>query len=138
MLVRALLIVDAGVKRELLDMLKGALEATRVSKDVADVATDVGPLISRRRRRPAAHCWRSNRAAACVRQTLGEDDGALFHPRVYHLNPEEGSDPVEALKLCSKEVFAPVLHVVTYTARARRCAKRSRRSTRRASPSPAA
>ena len=38
----------------------------------------------------------------------------MFHPRVYDLNPDEGSDPVEALKLCSKEVFAPVLHVVTY------------------------
>ena len=111
-----LLIVDAGVKRELLDMLKGALEATRVSKDVADVATDVGPLISRAAADAArAHCAAlESRGGVLAAKTLGEDDGALFHPRVYDLNPEEGSDPVEALKLCSKEVFAPVLHVVTY------------------------
>ena len=111
-----LLIVDAGVKRELLGMLKGALEATRVSKDVADVATDVGPLISRAAADAArAHCAAlESRGGVCAAKTLGEDDGALFHPRVYDLNPEKGSDPVEALELCSKEVFAPVLHVVTY------------------------
>ena len=62
-----------------------------------------------------AHCAAlESRGGVCAAKTLGEDDGALFHPRVYDLNPEEGSDPVEALKLCSKEVFAPVLHVVTY------------------------
>ena len=110
------LLVDAGVKRELLDMLKGALEATRVSEDVADVSTDVGPLISAAAADAArAHCAAlESLGGVLVAKTLGEDDGALFHPRVYDLNPDPASDPLDGLEMCKKEVFAPVLHVVTY------------------------
>ena len=111
-----LLIVDAGVKTELLSMLKGALEALRVSEDVADVSTDVGPLISKTAADAArAHCAAlESGGGVLVAKTLGEDDGALFHPRVYDLNPDPNSDPRDGLELVSKEVFAPVLHVVTY------------------------
>ena len=111
-----LLIVDAGVKSELLGMLKGALEALRVSEDVEDVSTDVGPLISGAAADAArAHCEALEAGGGVlVAKTLGEDDGALFHPRVYDLNPEPDSDPRDGLALCAKEVFAPVLHVVTY------------------------
>ena len=111
-----LLIVDAGVKSELLGMLKGALEALRVSEDVEDVSTDVGPLISGAAADAArAHCEALEAGGGVlVAKTLGEDDGALFHPRVYDLNPEPDSDPRDGLTLCAKEVFAPVLHVVTY------------------------
>ena len=111
-----LLIVDAGVKSELLGMLKGALEALRVSEDVEDVSTAVGPLISGAAADAArAHCEALEAGGGVlVAKTLGEDDGALFHPRVYDLNPEPDSDPRDGLALCAKEVFAPVLHVVTY------------------------
>ena len=110
------LVVDAGVKRELLDMLKGALQAMRVSEDVADVSTDVGPLISAAAADAArAHCAAlESLGGVLVAKTNGEDDGALFHPRVYDLNPDPGSDPLDGLEMCKKEVFAPVLHVVTY------------------------
>jgi RHH-type proline utilization regulon transcriptional repressor/proline dehydrogenase/delta 1-pyrroline-5-carboxylate dehydrogenase len=97
-------------------MLKGALQAMRVSEDVADVATDVGPLISAAAADAArAHCAAlESLGGVLVAKTLGEDDGALFHPRVYDLNPDPGSDPLDGLEMCKKEVFAPVLHVVTY------------------------
>ncbi|ACO61894.1 predicted protein [Micromonas commoda] len=111
-----ILVVDNGCKNELTRMIQGGLSAMRVSKNNFDLSTDVGPLISEVAADKArAHCDAlESGGAKMLARTIGEDDGALFHPRVYDLNPQPGSDPVAGLNLLEDEVFAPVLHVVTY------------------------
>ena len=111
-----ILVVDNGCKNELARMIQGGLSAMRVSKANLNVSTDVGPLISEIAADKArTHCDElESGGARIIARAVGEDDGALFHPRVYDLNPEPGSDPVAGLNLLEDEVFAPVLHVVTY------------------------
>jgi RHH-type proline utilization regulon transcriptional repressor/proline dehydrogenase/delta 1-pyrroline-5-carboxylate dehydrogenase len=112
-----ILVVDEGCKREVIRLIRGGLAALRVSKNVLDLSVDVGPLISARAAEKAkAHCDALERegGARMIARAVGEDDGALFHPRVYDLNPRPGSDPVAGLESITDEVFAPVLHVVTY------------------------
>ena len=111
-----ILVVDNGCKNELARMIQGGLSAMRVSKANLNLSTDVGPLISEIAADKArTHCDElESGGARIIARAVGEDDGALFHPRVYDLNPEPGSDPVAGLNLLEDEVFAPVLHVVTY------------------------
>lgn len=111
-----ILVVDNGCKNELARMIQGGLSAMRVSKANLNVSTDVGPLISEIAADKArTHCDElESGGARIIARAVGEDDGALFHPRVYDLNPEPGSDPVAGFNLLEDEVFAPVLHVVTY------------------------
>ena len=111
-----ILVVDNGCKNELARMIQGGLSAMRVSKANLNLSTDVGPLISEIAADKArTHCDElESGGARIIARAVGEDDGALFHPMVYDLNPEPGSDPVAGLNLLEDEVFAPVLHVVTY------------------------
>ena len=111
-----ILVVDNGCKNELARMIQGGLSAMRVSKANLNLSTDVGPLISEIAADKArTHCDElESGGARIIARAVGVDDGALFHPRVYDLNPEPGSDPVAGLNLLEDEVFAPVLHVVTY------------------------
>ena len=107
------LVLDAGCAEETLRMISGALDQLRVSADVMDVSTDVGPLISEAAaERAREHCARLEAAGArVVARCPGEDRGALFHPRVLVL---AGDDPAKALDALREEIFAPVLHVVVY------------------------
>lgn len=111
------LILDNGVKHELLDMLSGGLQAMRVSADNLNCSTDVGPLISTEAAQKAVdHCIELEaNGSTLVAKTIGSDDidNGLFHPRVYDLNPS-GQNPVDALSQITQELFAPVLHVLTY------------------------
>ena len=107
------LVLDAGCAEEVLRMLSGALDELRVSTDVLNLSTDVGPLISEAAAEKARdHCARLEAAGAkVVARCPGEDRGALFHPRALVL---AGDDPVKALDALKEEIFAPVLHVVVY------------------------
>ena len=93
--------VDNGCKNELARMIQGGLSAMRVSKANLNLSTDVGPLISEIAADKARkHCDElESGGARIIARAVGEDDGALFHPRVYDLNPEPGSDPVAGLNL---------------------------------------
>ena len=111
-----ILVVDNGCKNELTRMIQGGLSAMRFSKNTSTSPLTSARLISEIAADGArAHCDAlESGGAKMLARTIGEDDGDLFHPRVYDLNPQPSSDPVAGLNLLEDEVFAPVLHVVTY------------------------
>ena len=110
------LILDKGVKHELLSMVNGGLEALRVSCDVLNTSTDVGPLISRQAAQKAhKHCEELTRnGCVVVARTIGTDDlqNGLFHPRVIDLNPDSGTvSTTQALDLIDKVRAFPTQHI---------------------------
>ena len=112
------LVLDAGCKTTVMNLIAGGLKALRVGSDVMDLSTDVGPLISAGAVKLAEeHCARleaSGATLACTSQhehtsSPSAEDPRLFHPRVYEL-----PGGVSGLEMLQGEVFAPILHVIEY------------------------
>jgi len=103
-----LLCLQEDIAERVLDMLKGAMAELRLG-DPADFATDVGPVIdAEARARLLAHltAHRENIIAQCERAST-EALGYFVPPTVIRL---------KAVEDLQREVFGPILHVVTWKA----------------------
>jgi RHH-type transcriptional regulator, proline utilization regulon repressor / proline dehydrogenase / delta 1-pyrroline-5-carboxylate dehydrogenase len=106
-----LLCVQADVAEPLIEMIIGAMEELRIG-DPADPANDIGPVIDDEARRGIlAHCAemeRKGRVLHRMKLPAGTASGTFVAPHLIRL------DKVADLK---REIFGPVLHVVTFKAR---------------------
>ncbi len=102
--------VQEDVEGRLLPMLTGAIEELRIG-DPLDYATDVGPVIDEDARSVLnAHKARmAAEAVTLIDRTTDNDltEGTFVTPAAYQL---------ERLSMLDREVFGPVLHVITYAA----------------------
>ncbi len=104
------LFVQQDIADHVIEMLKGAIAELTVG-DPALLSTDVGPVIDL----PACglleeHAQRMGREAkliATARLPEGAEHGTFFAPRAYE---------IPSLKLLTREVFGPALHVVRWQA----------------------
>ncbi|MDP1632757.1 MAG: bifunctional proline dehydrogenase/L-glutamate gamma-semialdehyde dehydrogenase PutA [Caulobacter sp.] len=103
-----LLCLQEDVAGKVLEMLEGAMAALVIG-DPADIATDVGPVIDAAARQTLLAHIEASRARVIAQLPLpaGAEHGTFAPPTVIRL------DRVEDL---AREVFGPVLHVVTWKA----------------------
>ncbi|MCB1547528.1 MAG: bifunctional proline dehydrogenase/L-glutamate gamma-semialdehyde dehydrogenase PutA, partial [Hyphomicrobiaceae bacterium] len=106
-----LLCVQEDVAAPLIEMLKGAMDELAIG-DPTEFATDVGPVIDEEARAGIlAHCEKLETEGRLLHKlTLpgATFDGTFVAPAMFRL------DAVADLR---KEIFGPVLHVVTFRAR---------------------
>jgi len=102
------LFVQEDISKRLLDMLAGAVEELRVG-DPARMETDVGPVIDAEAlANLEAHAQRMDGLGGKLCQARLSDEcvkGNFFAPRAYR---------IDSLDVLEREVFGPVLHVVSY------------------------
>ncbi|MGI9464806.1 MAG: aldehyde dehydrogenase family protein, partial [Aestuariivirgaceae bacterium] len=105
-----IMFVQADVAGRLLPMLKGAIEELRIG-DPLDYATDIGPVIDEDARAvlEAHKAEMAATASTLVDLPLGKDTsaGTFVSPAAYQLDD---------IGILEREVFGPILHVVTYQA----------------------
>ncbi|MDH3741346.1 MAG: bifunctional proline dehydrogenase/L-glutamate gamma-semialdehyde dehydrogenase PutA, partial [Hyphomicrobiales bacterium] len=105
-----IMFVQEDIAGRLLPMLKGAIEELKVG-DPYDYATDVGPVIDEDARNGlAAHKARMGKEAeTLIDLPLGAQTahGMYVAPAAYRLSD---------ISVLEREVFGPILHVVTYKA----------------------
>jgi RHH-type transcriptional regulator, proline utilization regulon repressor / proline dehydrogenase / delta 1-pyrroline-5-carboxylate dehydrogenase len=104
------LFVQQDIADRVIDMLKGAMAEIDVG-DPGQLETDVGPVIDADALAMLeAHAGRMERDGALLYQTplpARCAHGTFFAPRAYR---------IDSLEVLDREVFGPVLHVVTYAA----------------------
>jgi len=104
------LFVQEDVAEPLIEMLKGALQELKLG-DPWDLSCDIGPVIDAEAQADInAHCDRleaDGRLIARLDVPKSLDRGTFVAPAVYRLN---------AMNELEREIFGPVLHVVTYPA----------------------
>jgi RHH-type transcriptional regulator, proline utilization regulon repressor / proline dehydrogenase / delta 1-pyrroline-5-carboxylate dehydrogenase len=105
------LCVQADVADQLMHMLKGAMDELRIG-DPANPANDIGPVIDEDARQIIlSHCAEMERKGRVIHKLKlpsGAASGTFVAPHLIKL------DKVSDLK---REIFGPVLHVVTFKAR---------------------
>ena len=104
------LFVQQDIAPKLIEMLRGAVAELSIG-DPAKLSTDVGPVIDREAKDMlGAHAARMNREGQLLAEAkLGADcaNGHFFAPRAYR---------IDSLTRLQREVFGPILHVITYAA----------------------
>jgi aldehyde dehydrogenase (NAD+) len=103
------LIIQAGVKKRFLDILKAKAEAI-VMGDPGDMATEVGPLCSQRQRTHIAQTVADSIAAGATLITGGAAPDA---PGFYY-RPTILDCPHSRIPAVATELFGPVLSVLTF------------------------
>ena len=103
-----LLIVQKDVADAMIEMIAGAMAELTVG-DPADLATDVGPIIDAEAREAVAayvaQAEAAGRVMARAKRVSGAETGHFVAPTLVRL--DANSD-------LKREIFGPVLHVVTY------------------------
>lgn len=103
-----LLILQKDVAETMIEMIAGAMAELTVG-DPADLATDVGPIIDAEAREAVAayvaQAEAAGRVMARAKRVSGAETGHFVAPTLVRL---------DAISDLTREIFGPVLHVVTY------------------------
>ncbi|HYM17312.1 MAG TPA: bifunctional proline dehydrogenase/L-glutamate gamma-semialdehyde dehydrogenase PutA [Micropepsaceae bacterium] len=104
------LLLQEDVADRMLDQILGAMDEL-VLGDPFELSTDIGPIIDEEARAQlASHAERMKREAKLLRAlplAPGLEHGTFFAPHVF---------AIESMSVLKREVFGPVLHVVTFAA----------------------